>query len=124
MATEARVGAVKKPAKPKKWYPLDAKKHGVGGLSAHPIGQRIKEDRRAKPAEFYAVVFFPQYQAVRKTIGPASINFWEIEGTLANSPEAARIKFMDRIAKGEKWSTYAKAGHRVRKVRIVDCGNE
>lgn len=108
--------------KPRKFYALNAKRHGIGGMTPHPISERCKEERRAKASDFYAVIFFPQYKGVKKTIGGARVNFWGIESTLANSPAAAIVKFMDRIAKGEKWETYSKAGHRVRKVRISDFG--
>lgn len=111
--------------KPKKmkFYKLDAKKHGIGGSTPNPLGVRVPEDKKAKPADFYAVVFFPQYEGVKKTLGKAQVDFWGIEETLANSPEAAKVKFMDGMQQGEKWSTYQKSGHRVRKIRISDLGN-
>ena len=81
--------------------------------------RRRKQNRRAKPAEMYAVVFFPKITG----IGPARLHSYCVRTTLANSPKAAKILFMDKIIKGEKWKTYHDAGHRVRKVKITDLGD-
>lgn len=97
---------------------LDPKKHGVGGVVRGKIYNR-KQDKRATTGEFYAVVFFPRIRG----IGRASIDVWQVFGTLSNSPAAAKAKFMDGIRQGEKWATYARAGHRIRKVRITDLGD-
>lgn len=91
---------------------------GVGGVVTKKPRLR-KQDRRAKPGEMYAVIFFPRISS----LGPAGIHFFEISGTLAQSPEAARIRFMDRIKQGESWESYHKAGHRIRRVRITDLGD-
>jgi hypothetical protein len=81
--------------------------------------RRRKQDKRATAADMYAVVFFPRIDV----LGKARVGFYEVRGTLSNSPEAAKTRFMDGIAKGEKWETYAEAGHRVRRVRISDMGD-
>ena len=78
-----------------------------------------KQDRRAKSGEMYAVIFFPKITG----LGKAQVNFYGLEGTLSQSPKAAIAKFMDRIKQGETWKTYSDAGHRVRRVRIVDLGD-
>lgn len=105
----------------RKWYELDPKKHGVGGLSPYMPKPR-KQDRRAKPWEGYAVIFFPQYKIGFK----AEIGMMSTEETLSQTPEAARVKYADRIGGPEhpakKWAHYHKAGHRVRRIRIVDLG--
>lgn len=105
-------------AKKQKYYELDAKKHGVGGLiTIRPT--RRKQDKRALATEFYAVVFFPKING----IGKAEIDFWDLHDTLSQSPEAARVRFMDKIRQGEKWEDYANAGHRIRRVKITDLGD-
>lgn len=108
----------KKPAKEKKISFLDAKKHGYNGAIVGAIKFR-KQDKRAKPCEMYAVVFFPRVQR----IGKACIWPHAIRGALANSAATAKAIFMDGLAPGQKWATYNRAGHRIRKVRIVDCGD-
>lgn len=107
----------------RKWYTLDPKKHGVGGLTLKNPGMKPrKEDKKAKAWEGYAVVFFPQYELGFK----ASIGFHDTNRTLSQTAEAARVKYSDHIggneSPDEKWKTYHKAGHRVRKVRIIDLG--
>ena len=77
-----------------------------------------KQDKRAKSCEMYTVVFFPKITG----IGTAQVSFYGLE-TLSQSPEAAKAKFMDRIAKSETWKTYAHAGHRVRRVKVLDLGD-
>ncbi len=89
-----------------------------GGLVLRKPRKR-KQAKRAKSAEMYAVVFFPKITG----IGPAHVDFYGVRTTLANSPEAAKVLFMDRIAKGEKWKRYAEAGHRVRKIKVLDLGD-
>lgn len=111
----------KKVVKKTKWYKLDPKKHGVAGLSRFPA-PRKKEDKRATSWEGYGVVFFPQYK-----IGfNAAVGFHGTEKTLSQTAEAARVRFADGIGgKGspdEKWKTYHHAGHRVRKIKIIDMG--
>lgn len=113
---------LKKPrASRHKWYELDPKKHGVGGL-IHLKPTPRTEDRRAKSWEGYAVIFFPQYKIGWK----AQVGFNETEETLSQTAEAARIKYADRIGGAEKpdkkWKDYHRAGHRVRRVRIIDLG--
>ena len=97
---------------------LDHKKHGVGGLIRGKLREK-KQDRRAEPGEFYVVAFFPKIHG----IGKASLCYISHMETMAQSPTAAKIKFMDRIKQGEKWSTYARAGHRVRKIKVTDLGD-
>ena len=91
---------------------------GPGGAVSRKPRMR-KQDKRAKSAEFYAVVFFPKITG----IGPAGICHYDINTTISLSPEAAKAKFMDRITKGQKWETYADAGHRIRKVKVLDLGD-
>lgn len=69
--------------------------------------------------EGYAVVFFPRITG----IGEATLGFPTVWETLSQTSEAAIAKFLDRIAKGQTWETYADAGHKVRKVRIDDMGD-
>lgn len=104
-------------ARGRKFYVLNAVKDGIGGGTYKKPRER-KQDKRAKPGKMYAVVFFPKITG----IGKARVDFWGLHRTLAQSPKAAIAKFMDSIRQGEKWSTYAEAGHRVRKVRISDMG--
>lgn len=108
-------------AKYGKWYELDPKKHGIGGLTPRMPKPR-KQDRRALPWEGFAVVFFPQYDVGFK----AEIHFMGCENTMSQTPEAARVRFADSIGGNEhpakKWREYHKAGHRVRRVRIIDLG--
>lgn len=87
-----------------------------GLLTEKPVER--KQDDIAQPVEMYAVVFFPRLDR----LGPAAIypRVWE---TLARTPEAAIAKFLDSLVPGEKWETYADAGHRVRKVIIADRGD-
>ena len=102
----------------RKMYPLDHKKHGVGGLTfVKPTRQ--KQDRRALPGEGYAVIFFPRIRG----IGKAQVHFFGLDRSLSNTASAARVKFMDSIKAGEKWARYAKAGHKIRKVKIIDMGD-
>ena len=104
--------------KKKKYSVLDHKKHGVGGLIKGALRER-KQDKKAKSTEMYAVVFFPKIHG----IGKANMGFFSIARSIANSPEAAIAKFMDEIKRGEKWETYHDAGHRVRRVKIMDMGD-
>lgn len=82
-----------------------------------------KQDRRALPYEAYAVVFFPKITNFMK----ARIGFYGLAETLAKTPEAAIVKFIDRIGGDEpdkkKWKHYHQAGHRVRKIKITDLGD-
>lgn len=104
--------------KPGKLHMLDRKKHGIGGATYKFPAPR-KQDKRAKSEEYYVVAFFPKFQFGMK----ASIGFFDLRSTISASPDAAVVRFMDGIRQGEKWSDYAKAGHRVRKVRVVDLGD-
>jgi len=105
----------------KKWYEMDPKVTWVAGLSPTKLKRR-KEDRRASPWEGYAVIFFPQYNIGWK----ASVGFQGLSETLSQTPEAARIRFADNIGGNDhpdkKWKDFHKAGHRVRRVRIIDLG--
>lgn len=100
------------------WSALDQKKHGIGGVINGPIKER-KQDRRALPAEGYIVVFFPRI----KGIGKARVDCFGFDYSWSASPEAALSKFMDRIHRSDKWEQYYLAGHRVRKVRVIDLGD-
>jgi hypothetical protein len=104
-----------------KWYELDFKKHGIGGLTTTKPKRR-KEDRRAKSWEGYAVVFFPQVELSFK----AQVGFMGTVETLSQTAEAARVKYADKIggpdSPDKKWTEYQVAGHRVRRVKIIDMG--
>jgi hypothetical protein len=97
---------------------LDNKKHGVGGLIRGKIKYRA-QDKRAEPGEFYAVVFFPRIHG----IGNASLRFISHMETLSQSPAAAKAKYLDRLAPGQKWADFVRAGHRIRKIRLTDLGD-
>lgn len=103
------------------WYELDPKRHGIAGLSK-TFPKKRKQDRRAKPMEGYAVVFFPQYKLGWK----AQMGFCDTEETISQTAEAARVKYADRIGgkdhPAKKWEEYHAAGHRVRRIRIIDLG--
>lgn len=105
----------------KKWYELDPKKHGVAGIQPYMPKPR-KEDRRARSWEGYAVIFFPQYDIGFKAI----VGFHDTDSTISQTPEAARVRFADSIggkdSPDKKWATYYKAGHRVRRIKIIDLG--
>ncbi len=78
-----------------------------------------EQDKSARDGEGYVVCFFPRITG----IGAANLNYPGALETFSQTPEAAVMKFMDRIKRGEKWETYRDAGHRVRKVKIVDLGD-
>lgn len=105
----------------KRWYELDPKKHGIAGLTKH-FPKKRKQDRRALPWEGYVVEFFPQYRLGWK----AQLGFNSAIETLSKTPEAARVRYADSIGGAEhpakKWDTYYQAGHRVRRVRLIDLG--
>lgn len=105
-------------ARERKIYTLDHKKHGIGGVT-YRKPKRKKQDRRAKPSEMYAVIFFPKIEG----IGAASVDFFGLRDTLSATPAAAKVRFMDRIHKDCTWAQYARAGHRVRKVKVIDLGD-
>lgn len=92
-----------------------------GGVTYNPPKPQA-QDRRAKSAEMYVVAFFPKIKLGGKR-WRAEIGFYNLRESLSQTPETAIAKYMDHIAKGEKWETYAHAGHRVRKIRIVDLGD-
>ena len=52
-------------------YKLNHRKHGVGGMTFMRPDSR-KQDRRAKAAVMYAVVFFPKISG----IGKAHVDFY------------------------------------------------
>ncbi len=91
---------------------------GPGGLVLEKPEMR-EQDEKFESDDFYAVVFFPKITG----IGNACLHYTALTETLANSPEAARVKFMDRIAKKEKWETYVDAGHKIRRIQIIDLGD-
>lgn len=105
----------------RKWYELDPKKHGISGLSPYMPKPR-KQDRRAKAWEGYSVVFFPQYRLGWK----AHIGYHDTLQHMSQTPEAARVRFADKIggdkSPAQKWKNYYRAGHRVRKIKIIDMG--
>ena len=78
-----------------------------------------EQDAEFEPGEFYAAVFFPKITG----IGKASALWPRTVDTLSNSPKAAKVKYLDGIKKGETWETYADAGWRIRKVRVIDLGD-
>jgi hypothetical protein len=79
-----------------------------------------EQDKEAAPLECYGVVFFPKITG----IGDARVGFFHFSSTLSQTPEAAIAKFIDGVGGGrEAWATYHDAGHRVRKLRIVDLGD-
>ena len=98
------------------WTELESEKDGIGGVMKGKMKYR-KQDKKFEPGNFYAVVFFPRIDGLQ----PASAS-WGVIETLSNSPETAIAKFMDRLAGGETWETYAKAGHKVRRVQVSDLG--
>lgn len=117
-AAQEAVDVAKGKKKATMYSVLDLKKHGVGGLIKGPIKLR-KQDRRASPGEFYIAAFFPKVHGV----GKATLGWHSNYETLSKSPAAAKVKFIDRMAKGESWTEYEKAGWRIRKVKISDMGD-
>lgn len=91
---------------------------GPKGLVTREPAMR-EQDETAKEIDGYAVVFFPKLDV----LGPAKIWFRDIQETFSQTPEAAKAKYMDGIKLGETWETYEDAGHRLRKVRVVDLGD-
>lgn len=100
-----------------KLYALDVKKHGVGGLLRHPPRYR-KQDKRAKSFECFAVVFFPRVRGLWR----AAI-YQDVFDKLAQTPAAARAKFLDGLAPLQSWRQYHRAGHRIRRIKITDLGD-
>ena len=78
-----------------------------------------EQDKEALPTEGYVVCFFPKLDC----LGPATLGWYDVMSSFSQTPEAAIAKFMDRIRQGEKWETYADAGHKVRRVRVIDLGD-
>lgn len=104
--------------KEKKFYSLSHKKHGIGGCQYTEPKPR-KQDKRFTHGIAYAVVFFPKYK-----LGSGRAIWWNAcKESIAQTKEAAIAKFMDSIAKGEKWETYKNAGWKVRKIKITDMGD-
>lgn len=103
--------------KEKKFYKLDFKKHGIGGYT-YTMPKERKQDKKFISGVMYTVVFFP------KVKGIGNAQWWTANAAnLSQTKEAAVIKFMDSIAKTANWQEYAKAGHKVRKVKIIDLGD-
>ena len=92
---------------------------GPGGLVAGKPRMKKKQDRRAKSLEAYVAVFFPKITG----IGPATVWGHNVADRAAQTPEAAKVKYLDGLAKGETWETYADAGWRIRRIKIVDLGD-
>lgn len=107
----------KKAAKRTRFYSLDHKKHGVGGVSTVKPTKR-KQDRRALSSVRYAMVFFPKVHG----IGVATLG-WDTP--LVHRRETAPVVFMDGIGvrEGETLKQYEDAGWRLRKIKIVDLGD-
>jgi len=107
---------------PEGYSELDPKKHGIGGLIKGFIKER-EQDAVAEPWEGYVVAFFPKIEG----IGSARVSYAGPPHTLAQTPEAAISKFMDGVCStgpgSSDWAGYHDAGHRVRKVRIIDLGD-
>jgi hypothetical protein len=99
-----------------KFYKLDAKKHGMGGLITTPPTRR-KQDRRARPLEGYTVAFFPKING----IGPAYIHHHDF--LISKTPKAAITKYMDRLAPTCTWAQMSAAGWKVRKIKVMDLGD-
>lgn len=91
---------------------------GPGGIMLEKPELR-EQDKEAQSAEGYAVVFFPKISR----LSPATMNWPRVSETISQTPEAAIVKFMDGLAKSCTWERYHDAGHRVRKVRLVDLGD-
>ena len=91
---------------------------GISGVTFKPPKMR-PQHKRAKPVKGYAVVFFPKVSTLPTT------EIWgrDIRETFAATPNAAKVKFMDRLSKSCKWKQYHEAGHRIRKVKIIDLGD-
>ena len=107
-------------AKSKKLSFLDPKKHGMAGAVLGKLKYR-KQDRRFKPEEFFAVVFFPKV----KGIGPARIYKHGITETLSHSKATAIAKYDDAhpsVRAKRSWKDSHAAGHMVRRIKIVDLG--
>ena len=92
---------------------------GWKGLLTRKPRMKKRQDRRAKSLEAYVAVFFPKITG----LGPAGIQHYDIANRIARTPEAAKVKYLDGIIKGEKWETYADAGWKIRKVKIIDLGD-
>jgi hypothetical protein len=78
-----------------------------------------EQDAEALPVEGYAVIFFPKISG----LGRATMAFYSAERTFSQTPEAAITKFLDGLSKGQTWETYADAGHKVRRVKMIDLGD-
>ncbi len=100
---------------PKKFYSLDHKKHGIGGVTSIKPARR-KQDAKAKSSIRYAMVFFPKIDG----IGPATLD-WDVKLTMR--PESADVVFMDNIARDDDLKTYKSAGWRLRKIKLIDMGD-
>lgn len=96
---------------------LDATTHGIGGAIQGGVEPR-EQDATATELTGYAVVFFPKFTK----IGPAAICRSFVTETFSQTADAAKVKFMDRIAAGETWETYEAAGWKVRRVKFSDDG--
>jgi hypothetical protein len=103
---------------PEGYFELDYKKHGVGGLTRHEPRWR-EQDKEATPAEFFAAVFFPKIEG----IGDATLGDSHFRDTLAQTKDAAIMRFLDTIAPNQTWEGYEAAGWCIRKVRVIDLGD-
>ena len=102
----------------RKYFRLLTETVGVGGIMLEkPTLQ--EQDKEATPAEGYVVAFFPRIGQ----LGPATLSWPRVSETFSQTPETAIARFMDGIKKGEEWERYQEAGHRVRKVRLIDLGD-
>ncbi len=92
---------------------------GYKGYLTRKPRMKKRQDRRAKSLEAYVAVFFPKITG----IGPATVWRHNVSERMGQTPEAAKMKYMDGICKGETWETYEDAGWRIRRIKIVDLGD-
>ena len=101
----------------KKYYQL-IHPGGPGGIVLEEPKLQ-EQDKEALPVEYYAIAFFPKITG----LGQATLGWPNTRETIARTPEAAITKFMDKLHKDCTWEQYHDAGHRVRKIRIIDLGD-
>jgi len=88
---------------------------------ARKLSQPVRKTKRAKPLEGYVVAFFmlPEVGKREPLILPHTVR-----ETLSTTPQMARLKWCDNVHGGTKsWRSYARAGHRIRKIKIIDLGD-
>lgn len=102
---------------PDKYYQL-LPASGIGGVMIKKPKLR-KQDAKFVPGVYYAVVWFPKLDCIGRAYG----SFNAIHETLAQSPEAAVTRYLDRIHPSNTWENAHAAGNRVRRVKITDLGD-